>query len=413
VAARLSACLASRLSACLVLLLVACGGGAGPTPPTDPAAGVPASLTKMAGDDQHMTVASAVPVQPLVVLRDAGGRAVPGMQVTFAVASGGGWVTVPTATTDAAGMVTTAWYLGPQAGSEQRLRASAAGFTADFTATATALVAGTVYFGANQYVELIAGSLPVIVSAPHGGALRPEQIPDRAPGPEVVLVADANTEELARDVADAFRDVTGGAAPTVIIMRLHRTKVDANREITVAAQGNPHAERAWREFQGYIEAARAALVDAGRPGFFLDLHGHGHDIQRLELGYMLSASDLAQSDAALNSTTLVQKSSMRAFVATSGTPHAEVIRGSTSLGTLFEERGYPSVPSTAQPHPAGAPYFSGGYNTGRHASRDGDLISGVQLEANRIGVRDTQANRRRFADALVDAIRAWRPALLE
>jgi hypothetical protein len=395
--------------ALLLLLLLACGSNGGT--PVDPGVGAPATITRLAGDGQQTTVAAAVPVQPVAVLRDAAGNPVPGQQITFTVSAGGGWVTAPTVTTDAAGAAAITWYLGPRAGSEQRLQAAAAGLATEFSATATALVPGTVYFGANQYVELIAGALPLIVSAPHGGALRPGDIPDRT-APGSVTIADANTEELARAVADAFLSTTG-AAPSTIIMRLHRSKVDANRDLQDAAQGNAQAARAWREFQGYIEAARAAVVDRGRPGFYIDLHGHGHDLQRLELGYMLSASDLEQPDAVLNSGTMLQKSSVRAYVAATSTPHAEVIRGSTSLGTLFERNGYPTVPSSAQPHPDRQPYFSGGYNTGRHASQDGALISGVQIEANRIGVRDTQENRRRFAAALVDVLRAWQPGLLQ
>lgn len=387
------------------LVLAACGGE-----PLNPGPAAPATMTKT-GDAQSAVVATAVPVQPLVTLRDGDGRPVPGQSVTFSVAAGDGWITNSTVTSDASGAATTVWYLGPRAGATQTLRATAAGLTADFSATATPLQPGTSYTGAHDYVELIAGELPIIVAAPHGGWLAPDEIPDRT-GTGIVTIADMNTAELAAEVANAFAD-GAGARPTVVTMRLHRRKLDANREIGEAAQGNARAERAWREFQGFIEAARAALVDAGATGFFIDLHGHGHDIQRLELGYRLSAGDLAQSDAVLNSSTMVQKSSMRAFVAASGEPHAEVIRGPSSLGTLFELEGLPTVPSASQPHPDGAPYFTGGYNTARHASQDGDLISGVQIEANRIGVRDTQPNRRRFAEALVEVIRAWQPVLLQ
>jgi hypothetical protein len=390
------------------LVLVAACSGTGT--PVDQGPGAPATMTKT-GDAQSAVVANRVPVQPLVVLRDADGRPVPGQTVTFSVAAGDGWVTSSTATSDAGGAATTVWYLGPRAGSPQTLRATASGLVAEFSATATPLLPGSSHMGAHDYVELAVGELPIIVSAPHGGWLVPEEIPDRT-GAGIVTIADANTAELAVEVADAFAD-DAGARPTVVIMRLHRRKLDANREIGEAAQGNARAERAWREFQGFIEAARAAVADAGSTGFFIDLHGHGHEIQRLELGYRLSAADLAQPDAVLNSTSLVQKSTMRAYVAASGTAHAEVIRGDSSLGTLFELRGYPTVPSAAQPHPDGAPYFTGGYNMQRHASQDGNLISGVQIEANRIGVRDTQQNRRRFAEALVAVLRAWQPVLFE
>jgi hypothetical protein len=71
---------------------------------------------------------------------------------------------------------------------------------------------------------------------------------------------------------------------------------------------------------------------------------------------------------------------------------------------LFEAEGFPAVPSASTPNPAGNPYFDGGYNTGRHGSRDGGPISGVQVETHFVGVRDTQASREAFASALASVL---------
>jgi hypothetical protein len=389
----------------LLALAAACSGGAGGAP-SGLDITTPATMTKSSGDTQQATVATAVPAEPTVVVRDARGNGVAGVSVTFNVTAGGGWTTRQTVTTDNSGVAATTWYLGPAAGAQHRLRAQAGSLQAEFTATATALTPGARYLGANEYVEFIAGD---IVSAPHGGALRPATIPDRSG--DVTTVRDTNTEELAREILDRFRARNVGT-PHTIIMRLHRIKVDANRDSAEATLGNPQAWRAWREFQGFVEAARAAVVANQRPGFYIDLHGHGHEIQRLELGYLLTANDLAQTDAALNAPAMVQKSSMRAHVNRTGQTLADAIRGPRGVGTLFQANGFPTVPSQQQPHPAGAPYFTGGYNTARHASADGPLITGLQIEANMQGVRDNAANWRRFADALIDVVRAWDPSIL-
>ena len=37
-------------------------------------------------------------------------------------------------------------------------------------------------FGTNEYVEYLPGSLPVVIGAPHGGSLKPEDMPDRTEG---------------------------------------------------------------------------------------------------------------------------------------------------------------------------------------------------------------------------------------
>ena len=56
--------------------------------------------------------------------------------------------------------------------------------------------------------------------------------------------------------------------------------------------------------------------------------------------------------------------------------------------------------------PDGAPYFSGGYSTREHGSiGDGELVSGIQIEHHFGGIRDTDANRRAYAERLARVIR--------
>ncbi|HEX2168484.1 MAG TPA: hypothetical protein VHG09_14715, partial [Longimicrobiales bacterium] len=172
-------------------------------------------------------------------------------------------------------------------------------------------------------------------------------------------------------------------------------------------EGNARAERAWREYHGFIDAARHHVTTEHGRGFYIDLHGHGHDIARLELGYHLSASQLAGDDESLNASTIVQRSSIRNLAETAAATHAELLRGPRSLGTLLEEEGYPAVPSTSQPDPGTSPYFTGGYSTARHGSRDGGTIDAVQIEANRVGVRDTESNREAFAAVLAAVLSTY------
>jgi len=274
------------------------------------------------------------------------------------------------------------------------------------------LLPGTTVFGTNEYVEYLPGDLPLIFSAPHGGALEPAGIPERVEGagcgPEVTTVRDLNTQELARTIRDAFFARTG-RYPHVIINRLHRNRLDANRAIGEAACGNAEAELAWNEYQQFVETAKAAVVAQHGRGWFTDVHGHGHTIQRLELGYELSGTTLRRPDAQLDGTaTYEQSSSIRSFSEDSPLSFSALLRGPTALGTLFAEAGYPSVPSAQDPAPnVGESYFSGGYNTDRHACSRGGSICGVQIEANLTGVRNTAANRGAFAAALVDVYREY------
>jgi hypothetical protein len=260
---------------------------------------------------------------------------------------------------------------------------------------------GRTYFGRNRYIEYLAGDLPIILSAPHGGREQPAEIPDREQG---TFAYDTNTQELARAVASELH-VRTGHWPHLIICRIHRRKVDCNREIGEAAAGNPIAEQAWREFQGFIDAAQASVErDHGR-GLYIDLHGHGHPQQRLELGYLHSAEQLALSDSELNEPPYSMESSLRAIAALGRLPYAELLRGPSSFGALMEQHGFPCSPSPSNPHPQ-PPFYRGSYNTGRHG-RDAAPLAGLQIETNSLGVRDTAENRAKFARALASTLETF------
>ena len=78
---------------------------------------VTGSLAVSAGDGQSAVVGTSVPTAPSVVARDQSNKAVAGVPVTFAVASGGGSITAASQTTDANGVAQVgSWTLGTSAG---------------------------------------------------------------------------------------------------------------------------------------------------------------------------------------------------------------------------------------------------------------------------------------------------------
>ena len=263
---------------------------------------------------------------------------------------------------------------------------------------------GQHYYGRRDYVEYIPGELPLILAATHGGRLVPSEIPDRSYG---VVRNDLNSLELTLEMRQALIDLTG-QAPHVILSHLHRSKLDANREIEEAAQDSPYAEQAWREFHDWVVTARATVsADFGR-GLFVDIHGHGHDNQRLELGYLLTSDELNRPDINLNSLDVVARTSIRELGRTSPIPFSQLLRGPTSLGGLFREEDIPSVPSPAAPGPGDDPYFRGGYNTRRHGSLDdAEVIDGIQIEHHWTGVRDNEGSRTLYAAKAAAVIRAF------
>lgn len=234
-----------------------------------------------------------------------------------------------------------------------------------------------------------------MISVPHGGALTPASIPNRTVG---TTVTDTNTVELGRALSDALRARTG-RTPHLVIVHLRRTKLDANREVVEAAQGNAEATRAWEEYHAFIEQATNAVRQRSGTGFYIDLHGHGHPIARLELGYLLAIDTLNQPDAHLDAIGALTTSSLRLMAGTTSLTGSALLRGPQSLGGLLEGR-VPSVPSPSMPGPGSDPYFNGGYSTSRHTL----MLPGLQIESHYTGVRDSAASRTSFSAILADAL---------
>lgn len=183
------------LAAACVLVLAACNGDS--TGEKRP--GPPASIARPAGDGQTAPVASGLPTPLMVRVTDADGKPTPNITVDWAVTAGGGSVVPAGTLTNADGVATTVWTLGPQAG-PQGVSATVAGLApAAFTATASPgpPTQITVVSGADQVA--IAGTtfsrdLRLRVADAHGNA-----IPNQA----VTLSVDA-----------ALGTLTGGSATT-------------------------------------------------------------------------------------------------------------------------------------------------------------------------------------------------------
>ena len=273
------------------------------------------------------------------------------------------------------------------------------------TGPAGPLAVGSTYAEPNGWIEYQPGNAPLVIVAPHGGTLLPLELPDRMCS-GCVTSNDVNTQELARAIIDAFVARTG-VRPHLVVNRLHRRKFDGNRERMEATGGRAALEPTWTWLQAAIDSATARVSKGIGRGLLLDLHGHGHAIPRIELGYLLSDVDLRRSDASLAAGGDMARTSIArlAVDARGGDRGAALLRGANSLGGLLSAAGYATVPSPAAPSPfAGEEYFDGGFNTRRNGSVSGGAVDAVQIEAHFTGVRDTPASRAVFAGALAAAL---------
>lgn len=258
---------------------------------------------------------------------------------------------------------------------------------------------GETYWGNNRYVEYIAGNTPLVLSAPHGGYLEPPNIPNRTWG---TTVQDTYTQETARAIYEQIVARTG-RYPHLIISHLHRTKLDPNGDLNEAAQGNPIAARAYHEFHKWVGTATSTAQGQWGKGHYIDIHGHGHPEDWIELGYGLTANQLALNNTQLNSPNYISASTLQAVVSAPNVSFPTVLRGTTSLGGLLQSRGYTTVPGPANPSPGAGNYFSGGYNIRVHSSRRGGSVDGTQLELP-FSVRATASTRDQFARKLADSL---------
>ena len=259
-----------------------------------------------------------------------------------------------------------------------------------------------VIWGREDYVSYTPGALPIVLLAPHGGELMPDEIPERSDSPP----SDSHTLELAEAVADALA-VETGLRPHLVACHLHRSRLDCNRSLRVGAEGNPHAEQAWMEFHAFIEQAKASAAAVYGQALVLDLHGMTRE--RIEIGTLIDGSQWLVGDSRLDHDAYAASSSIRKLTQQSGRSFSSISRGPLSLGAELEGRGYAVVPSPGHPNPgtdsegSALDYYEGGYNTVHHGSRHGGQSDAIQLE-HPMAIRETPESREAYAADLAESV---------
>jgi N-formylglutamate amidohydrolase len=259
--------------------------------------------------------------------------------------------------------------------------------------------------------------MPLVLVAPHGGDQSPSNVPDRDCA-DCVIINDANTVALMYAISDAFH-ARIGQRPFVVANRLHRRKFDGNRDLAEATDSYSPLDSMWRYWHANIDTAKARASRVYPRALLLDLHGHAHSIARIEVGYLISATQLRETDEQLSLRLGSSSIARLDSVGRAGARGAPMLRGQVALGSGLASLGYPSVPSNADPAPlAGQAYFSGGYNTQRHGSLTGGAVDAIQLEHHFTGLRDTPESRAAYAEALVTVLLVyfadhygWSPAI--
>jgi len=212
------------------------------------------------------------------------------------------------------------------------------------------------------------GSLPIILSAPHGGTLLVPGVPERTQG---TTVLDTHTLELVQTLQAELVKLTGQKAQ-VVAARVSRKQVDFNRKVADALENPAMAP----VYAAYHDALRAAVATVKtKPGaLLLDLHGQGNDPTLIYRG--------TQGGATANLSLL--------YASPQGLLHGMLGQGLTLS------------PATADP--SEHPDFNGGYIVGTYGISAGG-VSAVQLEFG-LQYRDPQDQVAATATKLATALKA-------
>jgi N-formylglutamate amidohydrolase len=232
-----------------------------------------------------------------------------------------------------------------------------------------------------DFVTVQKGTLPVILSAPHGGKKKVPGVPERT-GKGVTsfyTVLDTNTAEITESLA-AQLEKRLKAKPWVVIARFERKYIDANRS---AEQGyeSEKARPYYDAYHGALAAACKAVRKKFGRGILLDIHGNA-----------VHPNAICRGTQNLKTVTLLKDRDGMAAV-----------RGKSSILGRMEKLGYKVIPSAADDDATKEePKFTGGYIVQTYGSHTAFAIDAIQVElGSQFRAKDRcEATAKDLADAV-------------
>ena len=127
-----------------------------------------------------------------------------------------------------------------------------------------------------DYVEFQKGTLPLIISVPHGGTLECKNIPKRSQG---ILGIDGMTIEISKILIEIiklkFKELKlKNNTPSYVISKVRRSKIDLNREETEAVvQNSSIAKKIYKTYHEKIKEFVMANLKFFARSLLIDIHG--------------------------------------------------------------------------------------------------------------------------------------------
>lgn len=200
------------------------------------------------------------------------------------------------------------------------------------------------------------GTLPIVISAPHGGRVPLKGVPERhgVGVRKFVVGCDDNIAELA-DLLAVKLELQLGGKPYLVIARFERKYLDVNR-VAADAYESKAVEPLYALYHRTVAADCAEVRQRWTHGLLLDLHGQADEPTALLRG-TLSGKTVSS---------LVSRQGENAFL------------GPQSILGQLAANGIPILPSLKLQDPE--TLFSGGYIVQTYGSQYGDGVDAIQLE---------------------------------
>lgn len=239
-------------------------------------------------------------------------------------------------------------------------------------------------------VSIQKGTLPIIVSAPHGGKRPIPEVPERL-GAGVKMFAtvrDGNTSELAEKFVAALEKQLGGKV-WFAIARFDRKYLDVNRP-REGAYENDRAKPVYDAYHDALTAACKAVKEKHGAGLLLDIHGQG-----------LFEHQICRGTA--------NGKSVKLLLERHGRP---ALVGKNSVLGRLERAGYKVLPPCdAAQETKEQSQYNGGFMVQNYGSHTGFGIDVIQLELG-TQLREREAYPKTASD-LADAVAAFHDAYLK
>ena len=236
----------------------------------------------------------------------------------------------------------------------------------------------------DAFLTVQKGTLPIILSVPHGGRKKVPGVPLRA-GSGIAnfqTVRDENTAELA-DKLVAELEKSFEAKPWVVIARFERKYLDVNRPPEQAYESDK-AKPYYDAYHAALDTACKAVKKKFGRGLLLDIHGQA-----------------AYPDAICRGT-----QNFKTVTLLKNRDGLAAIRGKNSVLGRMEKYGYGVLPrGDADVKVKEVAKFNGGYIVATYGSHTAYAIDAIQVELG-----STYRSKEKYAktaDDLADAIRVF------